>query len=856
MQKCCVGVLLDTECHEKAYLSQKQDILSVHSLTNEERDLLNIRVAADKGVECLLENVCIFHKYYYIDRYPSLQKKCCDPFQKHKKAIKNASLRQITLDYYFNVKSKITDLKIIPGKKLCANCNLKIQEILEEINVSGELNEGASSSTDSDVKEMNCSLDTSETLSNFNESLQSIGESPVKFHSMPSASKITYGKRKLVQINDTYRAKMSNILKLSDKEVLLDQKYEENQNKVVSFDNMILKMKEKICNSNSTRAEKIQILTMAPSNWSKRKTMEEFSVTDRMVRVARLLETTNGICSLPPPRKGKSLSNDVIEAVKHFYQNNENTRIMPGMKDRVSVKKNEYEQKRLLLCTLKELYAEFKKQNKEIKIGFSKFCTLRPKWCVSAGASGTHSVCVCTIHQNVVLLLHAAQLEETYKDLIALTVCNTNNKDCMLQRCTECPGILTVEMMLRQKFEDADEVITFKQWTTVDRTQLTSQQLPVSEFIDLLSSKLLTLIPHHYISHSQSSYLKKRKELINKNEVIILMDFAENYSFHVQDEAQGYHWTHQTCTVHPVVCYYKTEENVLKHTSICFLSEDMQHDVVMVYSIQQKTIAFLKTKIPQLQKVEYFTDGCAAQYKNRKSFYNLCHHKSDFGVQAVWSFFATSHGKSPCDGIGGTVKRSTAMESLRRPLSNQITNIVEMMKHCIQKLPSITFMDLQQEDLDSLRITLNDRFTEATAIKGTRGFHYFEPLSSSSIGMKRVSSDSEFAIVVALQCTPTVSLLPNVAEGKFLSIVYDHKWYIGVVQELDRTNDDLLVNFMHPNGPSRSFYWPQQEDLCWVPFQHVLCVIDVPSLATTRGQYHLSTQCKKKINKKWLAFQD
>ena len=34
---------------------------------------------------------------------------------------------------------------------------------------------------------------------------------------------------------------------------------------------------------------------------------------------------------------------------------------------------------------------------------------------------------------------------------------------------------------------------------------------------------------------------------------------------------------------------------------------------------------------------------------------NLCLHKQDFSVDAEWVFFATSHGKSPFDGIGGTV---------------------------------------------------------------------------------------------------------------------------------------------------------------------------------------------------------
>ena len=35
-------------------------------------------------------------------------------------------------------------------------------------------------------------------------------------------------------------------------------------------------------------------------------------------------------------------------------------------------------------------------------------------------------------------------------------------------------------------------------------------------------------------------------------------------------------------------------------------------------------------------------------------------------------FFATSHGKQPCDGIGGTVKRIAAKASLQRTLKNHI----------------------------------------------------------------------------------------------------------------------------------------------------------------------------------------
>ena len=43
----------------------------------------------------------------------------------------------------------------------------------------------------------------------------------------------------------------------------------------------------------------------------------------------------------------------------------------------------------------------------ELKVGFSKFCEMKPRWCVTVGARGAHSVCVYSIHQNVKLMVTA-----------------------------------------------------------------------------------------------------------------------------------------------------------------------------------------------------------------------------------------------------------------------------------------------------------------------------------------------------------------------------------------------------------------------------------------------------------------
>lgn len=82
---------------------------------------------------------------------------------------------------------------------------------------------------------------------------------------------------------------------------------------------------------------------------------------------------------------------------------------MPGKKDFVSIKNEDGSrtqvQKRLILSNLKELFQRFRDEHSDETVGFSKFASLRPRNCVLAGASGTHTICVCVIHQNIKLMM-------------------------------------------------------------------------------------------------------------------------------------------------------------------------------------------------------------------------------------------------------------------------------------------------------------------------------------------------------------------------------------------------------------------------------------------------------------------
>ena len=793
--------------------------------------------------------LCEKHRQEYLKLYEFNQRFCCDPFEKHRKRAKPRFT--ITLEE----SRAMTSTHLIPGKKLCNSCKIEVRNRMSsEASDSaddGSTTSATSSNQDNDTTAANALISTLNVLS------PTSTISPIKTFQTNTQRKESTKKRKLSAIYEASNVILSTCLDVSSTASnqtvpsTSTDSWNDTVKKAAEFDNIFEKMKSLCLGDTLTRSQKLQVLSICPNFQSREKFAQDFNVSERIVTQARSID----FMALPPPRAVVPFPRETKEAVIQFYEDDQFSRLLPGKKDRVSIGKKEYQQKRLILLTLKELFQQFKIQHPDIKIGFSKFCTLRPKWCVVAGSAGTHAVCVCLIHENPKLLIESGNIPLSYKELLSLMVCDVKSRNCMLNKCDLCPSVANLREYLQSLFEDTNDEILFKQWTTVDRAEIVTMITTVQEFIETLIEKLAILLPHSYISKAQMNYYKAKKEALCEGKVLITMDFAENYSFQVQNEVQGFHWTNSQVTVHPVVCYYKSSNSdCVQHCSLVFLSNILEHNVHMVYCIQKQTIEFLRKKLPALAKVEYFTDGSAAQYKNFKSFLNLLHHKNDFGIDACWSFHATSHGKGPCDGIGGSVKRATANESLRRSSLEQITNVVTMYTFCRNTFNDIHFEIISSEDIEATKPTLEKRFRLGSTLKGTRSFHYFEPFSGHAIGAKRISSDSQFSLKVDmiatdLTTTGSTGISPSIctpAPGSYIAIAYDQKWYIACVIA-NTKSDDVEVDCMHPHGPARSYHWPVRKDKCLVSQNHVVCNIKCPNLRSVRGQYNISTEDEKKI---------
>ena len=89
--------------------------------------------------------------------------------------------------------------------------------------------------------------------------------------------------------------------------------------------------------------------------------------------------------------------------------------------------------------------------------------------------------------------------------------------------------------------------------------------------------------------------------------------------------------------------------------------------------------------------------------------------------------FGTSHGKSACDGVGGTVKRPATKASLKRPAHNQILTPLDMFSYCESDVIGIKFFYMSSTTIKENVILLQDRYNAAQTVKGTRQLHRFVP---------------------------------------------------------------------------------------------------------------------------------
>ena len=240
------------------------------------------------------------------------------------------------------------------------------------------------------------------------------------------------------------------------------------------------------------------------------------------------------------------------------------------------------------------------------------------------------------------------------------------------------------------------------------------------------------------------------------------------------------------------------------------------------------------------QKIVYFSDGAASQYKNRKNFINLCHHEADFNVSAEWHFSATSHGKGACDGLGGTVKRLAAKASLQRPYEEQIMTPLQLYQWSSSNIPGISFDFSSVEEYEVEKTTLEARFDNCQTIAGTRRLHCFIPQSQDAMLTKRYSACSTSQIQRVNRFSTDLEV--DKVTGH-VTCIHKSQWWVAQVLENDSENGEMKLSLLSPNGPSRWYNYPPTPNILQLPITDILTIV---KLRTTTGRSYFLTQEESK----------
>ena len=421
---------------------------------------------------------------------------CCNPFNKSAHTARK-NLRPVTK----KMCEEHPQHNLSVESRICDNCRKQLAKT-----VSTHEDSSSGSSTPSIPSPLPVELSEVERLESLqlvSKCLEDMGETPLT-------------KRK-VRSKKYSRDKVSRITALMEKAAITGEQAGDDRE-------IVEQLKEKF-HSTTERSVQVQVLTVLPMSLSIEKIQAEFGASNFMVRKAKQLVKVKGILSSPDPRPGHTLAKRTVDCVVDFYESDSSSRMMPGKKDFVSVKGKHgrvHVQKRLILCNLKELYQDFKQKYPTEHIGFSKFAELRPKHCILAGATGTHSVCVCTIHQNVKLMLHGVNRQEltssddttltSYRHCLSKMICNPPLPKCYFGDCNLCPRIEPLrDHLVKILDENLIDSVSFKQWTAVDRSTLETLSMSSDEFVDLLCDKLEALQSHSFIATQQSHFYEECK---------------------------------------------------------------------------------------------------------------------------------------------------------------------------------------------------------------------------------------------------------------------------------------------------------------------------------------------------------
>lgn len=466
---------------------------------------------------------------------------------------------------------------------------------------------------------------------------------------------------------------------------------------------------------------------------SKEREIFQKCVSGDLVRKYKLLHMTKTF--LPKEKSASILKSDtkirevvltkeVCGKVKDFFERDDVSRMCPGKRD--FVKRNGIKkQKRLLLFTVKEITSKFVQQT-GINLSYATLLRAKPFWVVAPTFRDRES-CLCVKHENFKLklnklktlqqLVNHGSIEKTIEEYS----CDITSYDCMNGLCGICKNP-------KNESPDNADSVTYFQWKSVIEEKIVkgenkkfkiTKKASISSTVNELKSAFIEDIPvmkkHLYGIYSYNKLKKEMKENFTEEEVIIQIDFSENYTTKYDNEIQSTHFAKTQLSIHTGVYYTRNVDKGLKSRSFATVSENLDHQAHAVWA-HMKPILQIILENKDINTIHIYSDGPTSQYRNRTNIHlwlqTLIKEFKQI-IKATWTYSEPGHGKGPMDGVGGTIKRTADRHVLMGhdiTTSSDLGNLFKKSTILVKEIPNDDISrakDLVPKSLDAIPGIMN-----------------------------------------------------------------------------------------------------------------------------------------------------
>lgn len=230
--------------------------------------------------------------------------------------------------------------------------------------------------------------------------------------------------------------------------------------------------------------------------------------------------------------------------------------------------------------------------------------------------------------------------------------------------------------------------------------------------------------------HQDAQYRAQLQDLV-VGEAVIVMDFSAKLPLPMSHEEVADDWWDMVCANDFVMTvFWRGSDGKLLHHFFDFVSDDSNNDPVYVLAAWIHLL-----RLPMMESfktIHIWSDGGPKHFKARRGFRVLWEVGKECHKKLYWNFFASYHGKGPCDGHTGVGKSTLRREVRAGEEILKAQDIVDI----YNKMKNTTAFNLQVDrdnDLECAKLT-----------KGIKKYHRYEFFEDGKLNCFEKTGDKKF----------------------------------------------------------------------------------------------------------------